>query len=65
MVAVLIFCMAGMEMEAPTECTQGVVPLAFPPQPLFFLSSLGHFYLGIFPKMQRLGLRVMLFMSMQ
>lgn len=71
MVAVLIFCVAGEEIEVPTECAQGVaevaftVPLAFPPQPFLFLSSLGHFYLGTFPKMRGFGLRIMLFMSMQ
>lgn len=57
MEAVLIFCVAGEEIEVAAEWARGVaevafaVPLAFPPQPLLLLSSLGHFYLGIFPKM--------------
>lgn len=57
MEAVLIFCVAGKEIEVAAEWARGVaevafaVPLAFPPQPLLLLSSLGHFYLGIFPKM--------------
>ena len=71
MVTVLIFRMASEEIEVATECTQGVaevafaVPLAFPPQPLLFLSSLGHIYLGFFPKMRELRLKITLFMSMQ